>query len=97
MRLALAAVLILSTQSLTACSRQDTLVAAQTAGQSSVVGHRDGVIRNWQGRISGDSRCRIFKDRLAAEGTRYGSAATGGFVMAMQRISTEAKVVNCVR
>ena len=72
-------------------SRKDTLAVATAVSDDCQSRNRDNVIANWQDRIVESARCSTFKYDKEAEGKKFSSTATGGFVVGMQRLTDTAK------
>lgn len=80
---------------LEACNQQQASSTAEAVGKAYNVSYLDNVIRNWQNKVADTDRCASYKARFEAAGSRYESAATGGFVNDMMKIWEEAKAANC--
>jgi hypothetical protein len=51
--------------------------------------------RNFQCHLLDEPRCARFREAFWNEGRKYASAASGSFVLAMQRVRNEAEAAGC--
>jgi hypothetical protein len=82
---------------LVACSGESFQSAAEAGIQRIQESQRDGVIRNYQRRISDEERCAHFKERLLTEGQRYDGAANAAFHVELGKVKKAAARVGCLR
>jgi hypothetical protein len=77
------------------CSREQYSAAVNNAAKSYNLSSRDGVIRNWQAKVSKEPRCQAFSERFKVAGERYDGAANGSFAMDMMKIWEDTKSSQC--
>jgi len=79
----------------TGCSPEQRNSAVSAASKSYLTSNRDGVIKNWQDKVSPSPACQDFKTRFKTAGERYDNAANGAFMNDMMKIWEATKTANC--
>lgn len=74
----------------TACTNDQTV--EDRLAETYLSRQRDSVITNWQARLLDEPRCDRFRQLHRTHGERFSSAASGGFVQAMQDVRNAARL-----
>jgi hypothetical protein len=80
---------------LTACSREQTAAAGNSAAKSYLESNRDNIIRNWQAKVASTPGCAGFKEQFRAVGSQFDNAANATFSIEMSKIWEAAKQAKC--
>ncbi|RZO82784.1 MAG: hypothetical protein EVA65_16600 [Oceanococcus sp.] len=70
--------------------------AARQIGEAWNEHYRDRVTKNYQARIQDNTRCKAYRDQLAANSRRHASAASGQYMLDMQAVIDGAKADSCL-
>jgi hypothetical protein len=80
---------------LTACSREQTAAAGNTAAKSYLESNRDNIIKNWQAKVAPTPSCAEFKEQFRSVGNRYDNAANASFSIEMSKVWEATKAAKC--